>query len=162
MNIRRCLLTVTLLVLAGCGPYSFSPGGRGAFKTIAIPLFENQTSEYGIRELLTEGVINRFIQDGGMSVVNERNADAVLRGVIVEYRREPFTYDASERVKEYRVTITIQARLEDPTKRSVVWEEKALSQWGVFQAEGEGDDDGKRRAIEKLAEDIVNRTVKGW
>jgi outer membrane lipopolysaccharide assembly protein LptE/RlpB len=162
MTIRRITIALAMTALAGCGPYGFSPGGKGAFKTVAIPLFENQTSEYGIRELLTEGVINRFIQDGGMSVVNERSADAVLRGVVVEYKREPFTYDASERVKEYRVTITIQARLEDPTKRNVVWEEKALSQWGVFQADTESDDDGKRRAIEKLAEDILNRTVKGW
>ena len=60
------------------------------------------------------------------------------------------------------VPITIEARLEDPAKRTVIWEETELSQWGNFDAATETDDDGKQRAIEKLAEDIVNRTIKGW
>jgi len=147
----------------GCGPYSFREGGgKGAYKSIAVPLFENRTSEYGIRELLTEGVIDGFIKDGALPVVNEKRADAVLRGVVTAYRRDPYTYDAGERVKEYRVTISVSARLEDPAKRNVIWEDDALEQWGIFLADSESEDDGKQRAVAKLSEDIVNRTVKGW
>lgn len=155
-------LLAVILALTACGPYSFRPGGKQSFDSVAVPLFENRTAEYGIREQLTEGVINRFIQDGTLKVVNEKRAGAVLRGVIVNYQRDPYTYDVSEQVKEYRVTITIQARLEDPVKRNVIWQEDALSQWGIYEASSESENDGKQRAVEKLAEDIVNRTVKGW
>jgi hypothetical protein len=156
-----CTLLLAVLV-AGCGPYSFNPAGRQAYSNIAVPLFENRSSEYGIREALTEGVIDGFIQDGTLPVVNERRADVVLRGTVVNYVRRPYTYDAQEQVQEYRVYITISARLEDPVKRKVLWEEPQLSQWGEFEAATETEDQGKQRAIGKLAEDIVNRTVKGW
>jgi len=150
------------LTTAACGPYSFREGGRGKLGSIAVPLFENRTAEYGIRELLTEGVIDRFIKDGSVPVVNEKRADAVLRGVVTGYRRDPYTYDAAERVKEYKVTITISARLEDAAHRQVIWEDEALEQWGIFEADSETEDQGKERAVAKLAEDVVNRTVKGW
>lgn len=162
---RRVLLWVGLVIVClcqGCGPYSFNPAGRQAFSDLAVPLFENRTPEYGIRERLTEGVINGFIRDGTLPVVNERRAEAILRGTVLSYHREAYTYDAQETVTEYRVYITIEARLEDPAKRTVIWEEAELSQWGNFDAATETDDDGKQRAIEKLAEDIVNRTIKGW
>ena len=102
------------LMAAGCGPYSFNPAGRQSYANVAVPLFENRSQEYGIRELLTEGIINGFIQDGTLEVVNERRAEAVLRGTVLRYRREPYTYDINERVEQYRVYITIEARLEDP------------------------------------------------
>jgi hypothetical protein len=157
------LLGVSLMAAAGCGPYSFREGGgKGGYKSIAVPLFENRTSEYGIRELLTEGVIDGFIKDGGLPVVNEKRADAVLRGAVTAYRRDAYTYDAGDRVKEYRVTISVSARLEDPAKRNVIWEDDALEQWGIFSADSESEEDGKARAVAKLSEDIVNRTVKGW
>jgi len=159
---RRAVLALLWLAVGGCGPYSFNPSGRSALKSIAVPLFENQTREYGIRELLTEGVINGFIRDGTLAVVNEKRAEAVLRGSVLSYVRQPYTYEADESVQEYRVIITIQARLEDPVRRQVVWEEAQLVQWGNFKANGESEDDGKIRAVEKLAEDIVNRTVRSW
>jgi len=154
-----CALCVTALA---CGPYSFNPSGRSSLKSIAVPLFENQTREYGIRELLTEGVINGFVQDGSVTVVNEKRAEAVLRGSVLAYVRQPYTYAADESVQEYRVVITIQARLEDAVRRQVIWEETSLVQWGNFNAVGETEDEGKTRAVEKLAEDIVNRTVRSW
>jgi hypothetical protein len=153
---------VLLLFTAGCGAYSFSPSGRSAVKSIAVPLFENQTREYGIRELLTEGVINGFVRDGSLPVVNEKRAEAVLRGNVLSYVRQAYTYAADESVQEYRVIITIEARLEDPVRRQVIWEEANLVQWGNFKAVGESEDEGKIRAVEKLAEDIVNRTVRSW
>lgn len=162
-HIAILIAAVAAMLLAGsCGPYSFSPGGRGGLSSLAVPLFENRTAEYGIRELLTEGVIDRFVRDGSLKIVNERLADAVLRGAVVSYESLPYNYDAGEVVSEYRVTVTVQVRVENPVKRNVIWEEEALSQWGTYAAATETEDDGKRRAVEKLAEDIVNRTVKGW
>ena len=164
-QLRRVSIWATLalaVMFLGCGPYSFNPAGRQAFSDLAVPLFENRTPEYGIRESLTEGIINGFIKDGTLPVVSEKRAGAILRGTVLSYRREAYTYDASETVTEYRVHITIEARLEDPARRTVIWEESELTQWGNFAAADETDDDGKRRAIEKLAEDLVNRTIKGW
>ncbi|UCB53460.1 MAG: LptE family protein [Candidatus Zixiibacteriota bacterium] len=160
-----CLLFAVgclLLLLSGCGIYSFSGSGLSGIKTIAIPLFENQTQEYGIREALTEKIAERFVQDNSLKVVNERSADSILRGVITRYTRESHTFDEQENPQEYIARIWVKVTFEEKEGKKVVWKEDSLLGWGIYSAQDETEEMGKERAIEKLAEDIVNKTVKGW
>lgn len=169
-----CLLpTVYCLLIAGCGVYSFSGSGVSGVKTIGIPLFDNQTDQYGIREALTEKIADRFVQDNSMKVVNEKIADSILRGTIVKYTRESHTFDENENIKEYIVRIWVKVSFEEKKNKKVIWKEYNLLGWGIYCVKDcvdqsgnpkpeETEDDGKQRAIEKLAEDIVNKTVKGW
>lgn len=153
-----CLLSTFL----NCGPYSFTGSGLPGIKTIAIPLFENQTQEYGIREELTEKLVQGFIQDNTLKVVNQKIADSVLKGIILQYQKDAHTFDEQEDVKEYIVRINVKVVLEDKKHSKNIWEEESLQGWGIYSATEETESDGKAKAIAKLAEDIVNRTVKGW
>jgi hypothetical protein len=153
-----CLLSIFL----SCGPYSFTGSGLPGIKTIAVPLFENQTQEYGIREELTEKLVQGFVQDNTLKVVNERIADSILRGTILKYERVAHTFDEKENVKEYIVRIYVKVALEDKKHSKNIWEEENLQGWGIYSATDETETDGKDKAIDKLTEDIVNRTVKGW
>ncbi len=160
-----CLLSSVCCLLfsvSGCGVYSFSGSGLSGISTIAIPLFDNQTQEYGIREALTEKIADRFVQDNTLKVVNEKTADSILRGVIIRYNRESHTFDEQENIKEYIVRIWVKVSFEEKKNKKTVWEEESLLGWGIYSALDETEDLGKERAIEKLAEDIVNKTVKGW
>ncbi len=151
-----------LLFISGCGVYSFSGSGVSGINTIAIPVFDNQTAEYGIRETLTEKIAERFVQDNTLKVVNEKTADSILRGVITKYEREAHTFDEEENIKEYIVRIWMKVSFEEKKNKKIIWKEDDLLGWGIYSAEDETEDLGKERAIEKLAEDIVNKTVKGW
>jgi hypothetical protein len=151
-----------LFSVSGCGVYSFSGSGLSGVNTIAIPLFDNQTQEYGIREALTEKIANRFVQDNTLKVVNEKAADTILRGTITRYNRESHTFDEQENIKEYIVRIWVKASFEEKKNKKTIWEEEDMMGWGIYSAEDETEDMGRERAIEKLAEDIVNKTVKGW
>lgn len=151
-----------LSTLLSCGPYSFTGSGLPGIKTIAIPLFDNQTQEYGIREELTEKLTQDFIQDNTLKVVNEKIADSVLKGIITKYERTAHTFDEQENVKEYIARIYVKVVLEDKKHSKNIWEEENLQGWGIYSATEETEQDGKTKAIAKLAEDIVNRTVKGW
>jgi len=162
-----------LLFLSGCGYYSFSGSSVSGIKTIAVPLFDNQTREYGIRESITETVADRFVKDNTLKVVNEKRADSILRGVITRYKRESHTFDEQENIKEYIVRIWVKVWFEEKKKKKTIWKEDNMQGWGIYCVKDcadesgnpkpdETEDDGKRRAIEKLAEDIMNRTVKGW
>jgi len=165
MSSSRCLLFTVhclLLLISGCGVYSFSGSGLSGIKTIAIPLFENQTQEYGIRESLTERVAEMFVQDNTLKVVNEKVADSILHGVITRYQRESHTFDEQENIKEYIVRIWVKVWFEQKKNKKIIWKEDELLGWGIYSAQDETEDMGKQRAIEKLAEDIVNKTVKGW
>ena len=169
---RKDFLWLVFLLFFGCGFYSFSGSPLSGINTIGIPVFENQTLEYGISESLTDSLINLFVRDNTLKVVNEKKADSVLKGAIMKYERVAHTFDASENVKEYKVRIFVDASFEDKKHKKVMWEQKNMEGWGIYSAVAilttsgadsiETEDSGKARAIKKLAEDILNKTVKGW
>jgi len=151
-----------LLLTSACGIYSFSGSGLSGIDSIAIPLFENQTQEYGLREALTEKIAEMFVQDNTLKVVNEKTADSILRGVVTRYARETHTFDEQENPQEYISRIWVKVSFEEKKDKKVVWKEDNLLGWGIYSAQNETEEMGKQRAVEKLAEDIVNKTVKGW
>jgi hypothetical protein len=109
-----------------------------------------------------------FLDDQTLKLASEKDADSLVEGVILEYRREPFTYDAQENVQTYRVEIVMEARFVDVRKNHVVWERKRLSQWDTYNfAEVAGqppetEEIGIGKVLGKLTDDIVNQTLQAW
>ncbi len=162
-NCRLLFIVYCLgLFISGCGVYSFSGSRLSGIKTIAIPVFENQTQQYGIQEALARKISERFVQDNTLKVVNQKIADSVLQGIITRYEREAHTFDEQENIKEYIVRIWVKVWFEQKKDKKIIWKEDNLLGWGIYSALDETEDLGRERAIEKLAEDMVNKTVKGW
>jgi hypothetical protein len=156
------LIVCAVALSLGCGIYSFSGSALSGVKTVGIPLFENQTTEYDLQEKLTEKVTNSFVEDNTLKVVSARRADAVLYGVITGYDRTSHTFDGAGNTKEYISYVYVSVKFESREKRELIWEEERMEGWGIYDALVETEDEGKERALAKLAEDIVDRTVKGW
>jgi len=151
-----------VLLTVSCGVYTFSPSALGGIKTMAIPQFDNKTSESGLSQSLTDKLSRAFVDDNTLRVVPESRADAVLRGAIVTYKREAYTYSESEVVAEYIVRIGADVSFYDKKSSKAIWEETGMSNWGTYNSVTETEDNGKDRALNKLVEDILNKTVKGW
>jgi hypothetical protein len=156
------VLPCIFLALLSCGIYTVSPSALGNVKTIAIPLFDNQSTESGLREQLSDRLSQAFVTDNTLKVVPEQQADGILRGSVVSYKREPYTYSISEVVSEYKSVIEIKVQFVNRRSQKVIWEETKMTNWGTYNAVSETENDGKSRAIDKLVEDILNKTVKGW
>lgn len=167
--IARALAIVALVTLAasGCG-YSFSARTNPHIKTIAVPLFQNKTLEKGIEQRLADGIADAFLADKSLRVVEEKDADSVILGTIERYDRSPYSYDKNQSVQEYKVELTLHVAYEDRTKNKVVWEEAALRPWGTYSVSTtlaggiEEEIVAQDRAIEKAAQDILIKTVRGW
>lgn len=157
----KYLLALVTLLLAGCGVYSFSSSSLGGVKTIAVPTFENSSLQYGIQEDLTREIINRLIQDNTLKVVGAADADAILRGEVVKYERNAYTYDKSDNVSEYKVNIYVNFVLERKGGKSLAERTNMLG-FGVYSATTQTEDDGKLQAVDKLAQDIVDELTKSW
>jgi hypothetical protein len=151
-----------MLTLLSCGIYTVSPSALGNVKTIAIPLFDNQSTESGLREQLSDRLSQAFVTDNTLKVVPEQQADGILRGSVISYSREPYTYSKSEVVSEYKSVIGVKVEFVNRRSQKVIWEDANMSNWGTYDAVSETENDGKSRAIDKLVEDILNKTVKGW
>jgi len=52
-SVLSILICFVLLTGAGCGIYTFNPGGKSSIKTIAVSQFENKTIEAGLSSRLT-------------------------------------------------------------------------------------------------------------
>ena len=161
-SIFSIFLFIFQLMNLSCGPYSFSGTTLKGIKSIAIPLIDNQTTQYGIREDLTEQLTDAIITDNTLKVVNIRNSDSALRGNVIKYQHECYTFDGSGNCNEYISRIFIDVSFEDLKNKKMLWEEKNIEGYGIYSAVDETEDDGIKRAIEKLSSDIVDKIIKGW
>ena len=156
------------LSLSGCG-YSTSTALLPThLKTIAIPMFGNSTTEVTLEQEITQAVIEKFVADNHLRVVEERAADSVLRGRVALYKNSVFGFSNTTEAQEYRVTIVVDVTLKDTVKNREMWTDPAMAKtanYYVVNVPGQTartELDGRKEAIAKIAEEIVNRTVESW
>jgi len=104
-------------VLSGCG---YGVAGRATrippdVKTIAVVPFENKTSTYRIEQRMSQAVVQEFISRTRYRIVADpKDADAVLRGQIVNLDSIAVVYDTTTgRATTMLVTVTMKVELDD-------------------------------------------------
>jgi len=181
LSVARHLFSLALvlpfLTAGGCGYYSTSATGGTNLKSIAVPLFANQTLEHGLEETVTRAVVDAFVADNHLAVVAEPEAESILWGTIVDYRRIPFSFDAQGTVTEYKLEIVTRVEYEDRKSTKTLWSDDDLSAWATYTLdpsaiaasdatqteEASTSEDGAREtAVDKLARELVAKTVGGW
>ena len=145
--------------LVGCGVYTFSGSTLPThIRTVAVPLFDDDTPEFGIAQELTDAVIDAITKDNTLKIANPPGHDSMLRGRILRITDGPGQYNRDETVTDYRVTVNVHVSFEDIREQKILWED-TLSQWGSYSSDRE---EGIRSALEKIATDILTRTVSSW
>jgi hypothetical protein len=168
-HLTAAAVVVASLLLAltcGCSHYSFSSAVKTHISTIAVPILDNETLEYGAEQGLTDALIDEFTEDNALRVVGEEEADSILRGAVVLYQRPVMSYDSAGNPREYKVRVVARLSYEDLTTNAVVWEEE-VEGWAVYSESGEGGDltseeEARDYAFSKLAQDVLSKTVQGW
>ena len=127
--LRKFLSILCIVVVGGCGyqmvgKESHLPPG---LTSIAIPTFSNQTHEPGIEVPFTQGFLREFINDRRVRVVDRREADSVLEGVIKSFSIYSAAYDRSGIATEYQTTVVIDLVLKKQTGE-VLWKEQDFSE----------------------------------
>ena len=152
-----------VIFLSGCA-YSFSGSSVPKhLKTIAIPLFEDQSGfgEPGLKENFTTALINLFVNDNSLQVADRNTADSILEGSIVTVQDAPSVISPGEQVTTRRVTINVRVTYQDLKLRKKVWE-KNFSNWGEYSTSSETRTVALTQAVNKVTEDILIETVSGW
>ncbi len=153
-----------LLLVCGCSYYSTSATGGSGIRSVAIPLLDNRSLEPEVHQALTDSLIEAFVSDGTLRVLDEDRADVVLRGTIVEVKDEPFTY--VQEADQYQITVFLNMTCYDTRQKNALWEEKRLRGYGIYSATGRREEarrEGLAQAFEILVKDVVDLTqVGGW
>lgn len=156
------------MALSGCGYTTSTALLPSHIKTLAIPVFENGTTEYNLEQELTAAVIQRFVSDNHVKIVSEHDANAVIRGRITDYRNSVFGFETGNKAQEYRVSITVSVVFKDIVKNREIWNDQALVRTANYYVEPVPGDtaktelDGRKNAIAKIADEILSRSVEGW
>lgn len=154
-----------LLLLGGCG-YSFNSRTAKDIKSIAVPFFVNRTPEPNLEIQVTELVIESLIRDNTLKVVQERDADAVLEGVIVGFENRPFSFNSELNAEEYHVVVRVEASLFSRAANAPIWEKKVFKGDGSYfvdaAVEGLSFEEARQEAVFEITEQILNLTVQDW
>jgi hypothetical protein len=158
---------VAAVACLSCSHYGFSPSsGKGGMTSIAIPILTNETLEYGVAEELTDALVEEFTNDNSLSVVPEDEAQSVLRGAVIAYERPVVAYDAGGSPTEYRVQVVAKLTYENRSTKETIWEGE-VEGWAIYSAGGQGgdltsEDEARASAVQKLAQDVLAKTVQAW
>ena len=154
-------------LVSGCG-YTASPALLPPhLKTVAIPVFENGTTEARLEEEITNAVILRFVQDNHLKVVDEKSANSVIRGKVTQFKDAVFGFTNQATSNEYRVTIAVEVTFKDMVKNRELWSGEIVKTANYYVVDVPGQKaqtelDGRQEAINKISDEILSRSVEGW
>ncbi len=166
-RVRFRLWALFLLALLGGCAYSFTSGLPGHIKTVAVPLFANETSEYGIAEEVTERLVAALVRDGTLRVIpGESEATAIIEGTVRAYAEEAYTYNRQEAVEQQIIRITVGIRFYDQVREEVIWESERVFGSAVYASGAAAEDEdrttGLAEAIQQVVDEILSGIVAGW
>lgn len=150
----------------GCGVYSFTGASVPThLRTIGIPVADDRSGsgEPGLRELITDQLTQKFIDDNTLQVTERTGADAVLECTITQLSDAPSVVTAGETVQTRRVTLTINVTYRDLVQRKTIYD-KNFSNYGDYPSGGSITQrrDAIETAVNRITEDILLDTVSGW
>ncbi len=165
---KKLFLLWVILGLSSCGhtPIRTLPDH---IKSIYMPIFTNQSFQYGLEEILTNMVIEEFIKDGRLKVTDRKSANAELNGTIISYEKVPFSYDNEGNVNKYRVSVSVRFELTEVPNNRFLWQEQYqetilyISPTSSYQPKDfdiTSEEEAIHKVLVKIAYYVVNRTIK--
>lgn len=152
------------MALSGC-IYGFAGGGLPpSVRTIAIIPFENQTPSAELQQEFMARLRRELRSRLGVREAGEAQASAVVRGMITRYEPDipvAFSADRTQSVAARRkLMLTIDIEIYDQTAGRVLWSRKGMTAEGEYPERAEAD--GRRQAIEKLVNDVIEGAQSQW
>jgi len=166
------IFLLTHLLFTGCGIYSVRPGTiPPGIKSIAVEDVLNETAEFGLGQELTSVLISRILSENILPLAEPRSAHSVIRTRITRISDDPHTFDETETVKEYKVSLTLQFEwIATPEERELM--SGTLSQWSIYYSDNynnqlsPGDQIVREDAIEdvlgKISQDLIEKLTSDW
>gem|GEM_PF-1194493 len=128
------VLVALSMLLSSCGYRFASMGGivPEDARTIAVPAFINNTAEPYVDVEVTKAVVDEFLADGRLKVVDADTADLVLKGKVTKFEITPSAYSTDNYIQSYTVSIGVNVTVEEVKTHKSIWQETGVG--SVFNA----------------------------
>lgn len=146
--------------------YGFAGGGLPTHvKTVAILPFDNHTAEPALTQEVSQAVQTAMESRLGLRTASEATADAVVRGTILRYESDLLLAHQTDptggvQVTRRRVQLTLNVEIYDQQEERTLWQRSGLVVDGEYNPPLEIE--GRRLALEKLVNDIVDGAQSQW
>ena len=161
-----------LMTSCGYSTRSLLPSG---IKTIHIAPFKNRitytnekTPETYIPLLevkIRNAIADRFLFDGNLKVQQSEQADLILKGELLSYRRDALRYTDNQDVQEYRISVEVSLKMWDQKRNELFWEEPSFigdTTYFVSGPSAKSETVALEDALKDLARRVVERTIEDW
>jgi len=161
---KYLFLSCLMCFLTGCGVYSFKGEGVAGIKSIAVESLDNQTTEFGIREQLSDAIVSKLLADRTLTIAAPRSADAILTGTIISVSDRALTYSADESVSERQVILRVTFKLLKSGESEPIWEGDMIGEGNYPNKTGSPDErnEGVVKAVDMIVRDLINRLTSDW
>ena len=162
---RSGAYSLLAVVLTACIPYSFTGGGLPShIRTVAIAPFENQTATPELPRELTDALRSRLHDRLGLNDASEAKANAIVRGTIQRYEIDiPIGYSASNKqatTAKRMLQLVVDIEMIDQVTGKTLWQRKGLLAEGQYEERGEAA--GRKQAIDRIINDIIEGAQSQW
>lgn len=162
-------VTVLLAVVLGACNYTFQAGAGlpPHVRTLAVVPFENETGRFEVTQEVYNALLEELPRSFGVRTAGEEHADAVVSGTIRNYAVATPSFRPSSdgqraEVVEREVTLTVEIEIIDQVNNVILWDNRSLSARGQFAEASELEEDGRRVAITRLVQAVVDGLQSNW
>ena len=161
---NKCLfvLVIYCLFFSGCGYHLVGTGNAlpPHIKTIHIPVFENTSSQPEIHRQLTSFVLQSFISDGRLKIVNKDEADLIVDATLSYYNLRNVAFSSQDLVSDIIIELEIDLKVTDQVKNEIFIKKKLKQQWDYKSTPDLADTETARlEALDQAYIDFGNRLV---
>ncbi|MBN1447272.1 MAG: LptE family protein [Bacteroidetes bacterium] len=154
------------VLLAGCA-YSFTGASVPAhWKTIAVPLFDDDSGfgQPSLREDVTNVLMQKIQQDNTLQLADKESANVELRGAITSViADQPSAVGQGTQASRLELSLKVRVTLIDHVQNKEVWSKDFTATGDYPASEGQaGRENGLQQAIENITDDLLLETVSAW
>ncbi len=165
--ITKILLFISInIIFVSCGIYSFTGASISPdVKTVTINYFDNRALNVQptLSQTLTEALKDRFNSQTNLDQIN-KNGDLIFEGYISDYRISPVAIQGNQTAALNRLTIKISVKFTNNKDHSQDFD-TSFSEYEDYESSKSIDsveDELIKQIVDKLTEDIFNKSVANW
>ncbi len=167
---KSILLILISFVLFGC-TYSVFSNQLPHLKSIYVSPILNMTEESELETEMFNSISNQFITDGRLRIVSQK-PDCSLDIEIKSYQDKIYTYDESNNVKEYQISMTFSVKFVDNVNEKEIYSQTSLLKTERYPADISDPDYSESTILTKeeareeiyldLFKTIMSNTLEAW
>lgn len=160
MKMRLLFLSLATMVVAGCANYRWTSRVPEEIRTVAVPVFENQTQSAELGPIVTQYTLREFQREGTFSIRRSGDSTLEVQGIIKDATRHHIAYDRAfgSRASEYRYIVTADVTLVNRDTGKILVENRPYKAETTFQVQ-EDLLTGQRNAAARIAQELARQIV---